>query len=35
MANIFDTQEFTKKYYYGGKLGAIYSKKSTDNITNK
>ena len=30
MANIFDTQEFTKKYYYGGKLGAIYSKKSTE-----
>ena len=23
MANIYDTKEFTEKYYYGGSLGAM------------
>ena len=30
MANIFDTKEFTQKYYYGGRLGAIYSPEKTE-----
>ena len=30
MANIFDTKEFTEKYYYGGSLGAIYSPAKTE-----
>ena len=29
MANIFDTEEFTKKYYYSGSLGALYTPKRT------
>ena len=29
MANIFDTKEFTEKYYYGGSLGAIWSPEKT------
>ena len=30
MANIYDTQEFTEKYYYGGSLGAIWSPEKTE-----
>ena len=29
MANIFDTKEFTEKYYYGGSLGALWSPEKT------
>ncbi len=30
MANIFDTKEFNDKYYYGGSLGALYTKRMTE-----
>jgi pullulanase, type I len=30
MANLFDTKEFTEKYYYGGSLGALWSPEKTE-----
>lgn len=30
MVNLFDTKEFTDKYYYDGALGALYTKGSTE-----